>query len=161
MKQNQIIRLMILMFIIIGVMPMLTVGAYAQERMTFSPASVELLPNDNIEVTVSLSEPIIAATTPAYVTIALQSPDSRVVLNKNQLSWSATDWSQNKTFTLSMSGTDQPRTVFSLASMGISIESNAAYYDGYTPSFTVTAGERGPLLQDSFESTTTRAIQSR
>lgn len=132
-------------------------SAHAEDRLAFSPNSVQLLPGDSIQVTVSLSEPVIVPEPPGYVTLNLLSGDERVSISPSTLTWSDSDWFQSQTFRIEMTGNEAPRREFSLASLGITIDSNSEFYKEYIPTFSVIAG-RGPLLIDSFESIPSPAI---
>lgn len=125
-------------------------SAHAQDRVALSPDSVLLLPGDSIQVTVSLNEPIIVPTPPGYVTLDMQSGDERVSLSPATLQWSESNWFQSQTFRIEMTGNEAPAYEFSFASLGVVIDSNSEYFNGYVPTFSVIVG-RGPLLIDSFE----------
>lgn len=134
-------------------------SAHAQDRVSLSPNSVLLLPGDSIEVTVSLNEPIIVPTPPGYVTLDMQSGDERVSLSPTTLTWSDSEWFQKKTFLITMTGNEAPGNEFNFSALGVSVNSNSEFFDGYLPTFSVIVG-RGPLLIDSFELISSSATSS-
>ena len=112
-----------------------------QAPVEFTPDSVTLMPGQTQSVSVALSEPIIcsvsAVTCDVKVNLDPLGEDPRISIGVAELVWSETEWSQTRTFQISMTGSAAPLFV---RTFGLPAASNSELYEGFSAKFTVAAG---------------------
>jgi hypothetical protein len=99
------------------------------------------MPGQTQAVSVVLSDPIIcpagAVTCDVKVNLEPLREDPRVSISVAELIWAETEWSQTRTFQISMAGSAAPLFV---KTFGLFVESNSELYQAFSAKFTVAAG---------------------
>lgn len=122
------------------------VTAQSGGRVAFTPETAVVTAGTSASIRVMLDEPIICppSTPPVQCLLQLElvPPSSGVTFSTETLEWLAADWSQERSFVITVAeGT--PLTEF--VDVMTLISTTAEYYNGYDPSFRLTAGSALPV----------------
>lgn len=112
-------------------------SSYAAGRVSLSPTPINLTEGQSQVVTVTLTEPIIAMSGTPFVTLVITATNpERITSSVSSVTWSATQWMQPRSFTLTASDDLLVNGDVNDA-IEVSVEANSEFYANFAPSFLV------------------------
>lgn len=126
-----------------------TQTALATDKITVSPSTTTINEDrGTVSFTISLPEPIIAPGPDApYARIDISSTDSRLTFSTTSISFSESEWAQNRVLRAT-STEDFIRNATSTAAIRLFITSNSEYYSNYVKNINITITDTAPTITE-------------
>lgn len=113
------------------------VGAQLSGKIRFTPIPLSMSEDGSAEVGIIVSEPIITIEEEGYLTLTLTSSDPKLTVSPSTISYTASEWTQIKTFTVAAANNNDYTSGYS-GNVYATAVSNSEYYMGYVATLPVT-----------------------